>query len=113
MHEMGLVFRIIDMAVEHAEKMNAHSITKIEIVLGDLSGVMYESLMFSFETAVKGTMLADAEILIERVPGRGRCNSCGKEYEVVNFHESCPCCSAPHLQIIQGKQFKLKSINIV
>lgn len=113
MHEMGLVFRIIDMTVEHAKKMNARKITKVEIVLGDLSGVMYESLVFSFYTAIKGTMLADAEIVIERVRGRGRCNACGKEFEVVNLHEVCPACTAPHPQIVQGKQFQLKSISVI
>ncbi|KAA0888376.1 hydrogenase maturation nickel metallochaperone HypA [Oryzomonas rubra] len=113
MHEMGLVFRIIDMAAEHARKMHARKITKVEIVLGDLSGVMYESLVFSFDTAIKGTMLADAEIVIERVRGRGRCNACGREFDVVKLHEICPGCAAPHPQIIQGRQFQLKSISVI
>ena len=113
MHEMGLVFRIVEIAVEHAQKMDARRIVKIEIVLGDLSGVMYESLMFSFETAVKGTMLANAEIVVERVTGRGICRSCGCEYELVTLYGDCPSCGSAALRIIQGKEFRLKSISIV
>jgi len=113
MHEMSLVLRIIDIATEKALLQGAQKISKIELLLGDLSGVMYESLMFSFEIAVKHTLLEDAEVIVKKVPGRGLCTHCNHAYLMNSLHDACPKCSALNPTVIQGREFQVVSIDVI
>lgn len=113
MHEMSLVLRIIDIATEEAQRKDAKKITKIELILGELSGVLYESLMFSFELACKGTMLENAKIVVERIVGQGQCHDCYHVYKMKSLLDKCPKCSALNPKVIQGREFQVRSINVV
>lgn len=110
---MSLVMRIVDIVVEQACLKGAQKITKIELLLGDLSGVMYDSLIFSFEIAIKHTLLADAKIMIKKVPGRGLCTQCKNEYLINSFQDACPKCSTLNPTVIQGREFQVVSIDVI
>lgn len=113
MHEMSLVMRIIDIATEKALAQKAEKITKIELLLGELSGVMYESLMFSFELAMKRTLLETAEVVVKKVSGRGLCQVCSHTYSLSTLHDACPKCSALNPKVIQGRELQVVSIDVM
>lgn len=113
MHEMSLVHRIIDIAQNHAVQNNATKITKIVLTLGSLSGVMYESLMFSFNIAIQNTMLEYAEICVNNIPAKGKCQHCHHEYLLSSLYDECPICQSKNPFILQGKEFVISSITII
>ena len=49
--------------------------------IGQLSGVIKESLEFAFEETLKTTVLENATIIISETKGIARCNNCGTEFE--------------------------------
>ncbi|MCD8212526.1 MAG: hydrogenase maturation nickel metallochaperone HypA [Campylobacter sp.] len=113
MHEVGLARHIIALCEEHAKTKNATRITRLDLTLGKFSGVIYESLMFAFSVACKGTMLENAEICVQNVEALGKCLKCSHTYELLNIYDICPKCGASNPAILQGREFKIVSINII
>lgn len=112
MHEMSLIVGILQIAETEARAADARVINAIELEIGDLAGVEVDSLMFCFETARRGTMAADAELVILPVPGRGRCPRCEQEVPVQEFAIACcPQCEE-FVEVTQGRELRVKSINV-
>jgi hydrogenase nickel incorporation protein HypA/HybF len=112
MHEFSIAVSMVDIALEYAEKSNASKVNEIELEIGELSGVVYDAMEFAMESAIKGTLLEGAKINIVAPPGVGKCNSCNKEFRLVNIYDACPYCGAYNPKVINGKELRVKSLNI-
>jgi len=112
MHEMSLITSILDIAEKEARSAGAGVINSIELEVGDLAGVEVDSLMFCFETARRNTMAAEGELVVQSVPGRGRCPRCEKEVPVEGFAvATCPDCDI-FVDVYQGRELRVQSINV-
>jgi len=112
MHEISIALNIIDLIKEEAEKNSAASIQEFEVEVGSISGVEIEALKFALNIAVKDTLLENAIQIITPVAAAASCLECDKEFSLSWFYEPCPFCSAMNIQIIKGKELKIKSITI-
>jgi hydrogenase nickel incorporation protein HypA/HybF len=74
MHEMALAEGILDIALDYAKQNDAKKINEIGLLIGEMSGVEIESLTFSFDMIVKGTIAEGAELKIKHVPLMGKCS---------------------------------------
>jgi len=110
-HEVGLAFDIVRMAVEFARANGRHEIVQIELDVGECCGVMPEALALGFESARKGTMAQDARLAINRLPGVARCAACGRERAAAGYAGPCPACGSARAEIAAGREFRLKSID--
>ena len=110
MHEFSIALNIVDIATEYARREEAKSVREMEIEVGELSGIVMEALEFALESAVRGTLLENAERKIIHIPGLVRCTACGHEYEAHDFFTQCPRCGAGPPEIIQGRELRLKSL---
>lgn len=111
MHEVGLAFDIVTMAVELARTNGCREIVGIELDVGECCGVMPEALILGFESARKGTMAQDARLTVNRPPGVVRCAECGRERAAAGYAEPCPACGSARRTIVAGREFRLKSID--
>ena len=112
MHELSIATNIIEIATEYAEKNNASVIKEIEIEIGELSGVVVEALEFAMESATKDTLLENAKISINYIPGRAKCLNCRNEFPVASLYETCPECNTFNPEIIKGNELRIKSLII-
>ena len=112
MHELSIAASIVDYAAEFASEHQATSISRIEIEVGQLSGVIIESLGFAMEEAVKGSVLEKAEVVITEVAGRSRCNRCQTEFDNPGWYTPCPNCMAMDAEITSGKELLIRSVVI-
>jgi len=112
MHEMSLVISILDIAESQAREANAAVINSITVELGQLAGVEKQSLAFCFETARRDTLAADGQLIIEEIPGRGHCPVCDREGPAEDFVAVCSFCSDGVLEINQGRELRVRSINV-
>lgn len=112
MHELSIAMNIVEIAEEEAEKSGASRIMKIELVVGKLSGVVYEALDFALQEAIKNTMLEKAEIKIIQLAGEARCLKCSHTFLAENLFENCPKCNHQICQITQGKELKINSLYV-
>ena len=112
MHEMSIALNIIKIAEEELKKANGERIGKIHLVAGKLSGVVTESLKFALDVSKKDGPLLDSEIIIDEVPARMKCLSCGHEFEAEDFYVTCPMCNEYNHKALSGKELLIKSITI-
>ena len=112
MHEFSIAMNVVDIAGEYAEKERATVVREIEIEIGELSGIVLEAFEFAMESAVKDTILEHARIVIKTIPGMARCAQCHHEYPTKDFFGKCPLCSSSAIDIIRGKELRVKSLTV-
>jgi hydrogenase nickel incorporation protein HypA/HybF len=110
MHELNVAMEIIDIVEKEAASKKIELVEEIGLKIGALTGVDPEALRFAFEASTADTPLAGVKILIENIPVRGTCRSCGKAIEVKEFVFICPHCGAGDLEINQGEELDIAYI---
>ena len=53
-----------------------------------------------------------AELIIERVPVRGRCRNCQHEFNIESIFFLCPNCQNANVEVIQGDELLLESLEV-
>lgn len=113
MHELAVTQSILDIVLRHAEKADAQRILSINLVIGQLTGFVDDSIQFYFDFLTKDTPAQGAQLNFERVAARVCCPECGSEYTPPDSRLwTCPECGALGGEIIAGKEFFVASIEI-
>jgi hydrogenase nickel incorporation protein HypA/HybF len=110
MHELSLAMEVIELAQREAERNGVAQILEILIEVGDLSGVEGETFQSALEMVVKDTILEGAMVKINRVPGKGKCNTCQQEFIMKNRLDICPGCQSFPSEINGGEEFRVVSM---
>lgn len=110
MHELPITQSILDIALRHAG--NAKSVTKINLVIGDLSSVVGDSVGFYWDLLSKDTIAEGAILHFERIKTRFLCTACQNEYEPEAKEFNCPNCESDQVKILAGKEFQVESIEV-
>jgi len=110
MHELSIALSIVDLAEKQARQNHAEEIEELELEIGSLAGVEIQTLMFALESTVKGTLLEHARIVRNDIRGEGRCGDCRTVFEMSRLIEPCPRCGSYFVNIIKGKELRIKSI---
>ena len=101
---------IIDIAQQQAKSADAETIDEIEIDIGCLSTVQMEAFDFAWEQAVKETILDNAIKKINRIKGKARCLDCDASFPLENIYDACPKCGQHLIDIVEGKELRVKSL---
>ena len=112
MHEYSITESVLTIALEKANEANAGKITRINLVVGELSGVVSECVQFYFDFISKDTIAAGAELSFEMKPTRIRCHKCQTEFSPNNSNWSCPDCQEVGIEIISGRECYMESIEV-
>lgn len=112
LHELGITENILRIALEYAEKAGAQRIRRIHLVIGELSGIVDESVKFYFDFVGKDTIAEGAELVFEKKPAQLRCRSCRREFRPPREGWTCPACLAPGPEIVSGREFYMDSIEV-
>lgn len=112
MHELSLAMSMIDVASNYARDEGASRINQIDVEIGILSGILIESFLFCFDVASRESMAEGARLNIISIPGIAECKTCSKTFEVDDFFVACPKCEGYVINIIQGRELRVKSIII-
>ncbi len=112
MHELGITDQLLKLALRHAEGTGATRVTHLNLVIGEFSSVVDESIQFYWGMIAKGTIAEQAILHFERVPGTLRCRDCEREFRMHEFEGTCPGCGGSHIAVVDGDQFQLESIEI-
>jgi hydrogenase nickel insertion protein HypA len=110
MHELSIALSIIDLAEQQAKQHDASEIEELELEIGNLAGVELQTLMFALESSVKGTMLENTKIVRHDIVGEGRCGDCEHIFPLSTLFEACPQCGSYLVNILKGKELRIKSI---
>lgn len=111
MHELGVVFHIIDDVTDVGRENGLTSVSSVTLQLGTVSTVIPEYLTDCWKWAVKRTeMLKDAELIIEPIQAITFCEDCKETYDTVEYGKTCPHCGSGNTYLLQGNEFMIKEI---
>ena len=113
MHEFSVVRALIEQVVQAAESSPVSSIRTVRVSCGPLAGVEPLLVRAAFEQLKAAAGLRDCQLQIEEQPLLARCQSCDAEFEVVDFRFHCSHCQSTSIQVIQGDQFRLLSLDVL
>ncbi len=114
MHELGVVFHVIDDVKKIATQNKASHINSVTIELGEVSAVVPDYLLDCWNWAVsKQEMMINCKLKIEMIPAVSFCEDCKKEYETVKFAKKCPFCGSENTYLLKGNEFTIKEIEVV
>ena len=111
MHELGVVFRIIDDLTEVGKENKLEKIHSVTLQLGEVSGVVPSLLIDAWKwTSNRTELMKDSELIIETLPAVTFCEDCKSEYETVTYGKICPKCGSEHTYLLKGNEFMIKEI---
>ena len=113
MHELGVVFHIIDDLKEVAIQNDIEKITKVVLELGEVSTVIDTYLTDCWKWAIKKEeLLVESELVIDKIPAITYCEDCHKTYPTVEHGKICPYCGSEHTYLLQGNEFNIQEIEV-
>ena len=112
MHEFAITQNMLDLVLEQAEKAGAKEIGKINLVIGEMTGVVKECVQFYFDFLSRETLAEGASLSFTTVPTEARCRACDKPFELKEFDWACPYCGGKELEIVAGKELFVESIEV-
>lgn len=112
MHELAITQALIGLVQEHAEKVGAKKVERINVVVGELSGFVGQSVEFYFEQMSAGTIMDDAKLTFKTIPMAGRCRDCGVEFDIKEMDWTCPSCKEKSIELVRGNELFVESIEV-
>jgi len=133
MHEWALAESGVMTAVDIANKEDASKITKIIVKVGELQQIELDIFKYALDEIKKGTIMENAEIVLEEEEAILKCRVCGHEWkykdvleklnediseaihfvpEMAHTYIRCPKCNSPDFEVIKGRGVWIKSIEV-
>jgi hydrogenase nickel incorporation protein HypA/HybF len=111
-HELAITQNILDLALDEAKAVQASRITKINLVIGELSGIVSDSVEFYFDFLKKDSAAEGAALDFKVVPTQLRCRSCLTEFNPQDSLWICPNCQSSSIEVITGRDCYIESIEV-
>ena len=112
MHEIGLMQRMVEVALDRATSAGARHIQRVTVRVGAESGVVPDVITLAFEVATRGTIAEGAELQIEDVPIACFCAACDLAFAPVDALHECPRCHRLGAEVRRGREFELAALEI-
>lgn len=112
MHELAICQSLMDQVEKIAVERDAKSVTSIVIGMGPLSGVESQLLKSAYPIASVGTVAEHAELIIEILPIRVKCNHCGCESDALPNKLICNNCGDWKTTLVSGDELLLMSLEL-
>ncbi|MGD9677192.1 MAG: hydrogenase maturation nickel metallochaperone HypA [Vulcanibacillus sp.] len=114
MHEIALMGDILNLIKEDIKDSDIKKVTKIELIVGDLSNALPDALVMAldiYKTQGIDFLDKETELVIIREKAKALCTLCNLEYDVDYKISICPQCDMPSGKIVKGETFKISSYN--
>ena len=112
MHELSIAIGIVKIAEAEMAKAKAKKVELIELEIGTLAGIEFDSLDFVWPSAVKDTVLEHATKKINVISAKAKCVDCDTVFEIKKIYDSCPNCNSFLKGILQGKELRVKALEV-
>ncbi|OQO89847.1 hydrogenase maturation nickel metallochaperone HypA [Saccharomonospora piscinae] len=108
MHELSITQSVVDAVVDHT---GGARVLTVRLEVGALAGVEVDSVRFCFDAVTRGTPCEGAELVVDHVPGTGRCGECGADVRLSSFLDGCACGSAD-VAVYSGQQLRIRDVEV-
>ena len=112
MHELSVCRRLLQTVERLAAQQGADRVSRVEVRIGPLSGIVPELLESAFPVARQGTVAETARLVVENSPLLVRCPDCGEQPAARLSDLRCPACHNRETRLISGDELLLTGIQI-
>jgi hydrogenase nickel incorporation protein HypA/HybF len=113
MHEFAVCQDMLHQIESIAAEQQAAAVDMVTVRIGPLSGIEAHLLTQAFPLAAAGTIAEKAELIVETLPIKVKCQSCGAETEAKPNRLVCGQCGDYHTQLLSGDEMLLASLELV
>ncbi len=115
MHELGIVFHIIDSVESVARENGIAQVQSVTVELGEVSAVIPEYLIDCWNWAVKkkDALLQGCTMTVEPIHAITHCDGCGRDYDTVDHGKICPHCGSEKTWLLTGNEINIKEITVL
>ena len=112
MHELSVTQSILEIALRHADQAHARRITELNLVIGQFSSIVDDSVQFYWDFIANDTIAQGAKLVFRRIPARLECKECSQTFAPDGKDFACPACESLNVKILSGQEFYVESIEI-
>lgn len=110
MHELSVAQNIIEIIEQNVPKNEISCVRQVVLKVGEFSGVITDSLRFSYEVITAHTELQSSELRIDPIPFRLKCNSCGNITTNSYGLRECSDCLKTDTEVLSGEELNIAEI---
>lgn len=112
MHELSLAKDIVEMVYQYVPANEIKGVKSVIMKVGQFSGVVTDSLKFSYEAITSQTELEGSELEIIDIPFLLKCHNCnnvtGNEFGMMICEE----CGSSNTEILSGDELKVQEVKL-
>lgn len=112
MHELSIAENIVEIIHQYVPVDDRKRVQRVFTSVGEQSGVVADSLEFSYQAITASTDLEWSHLEIETVPFIVRCKECGTESHTEMGSRQCPVCTAFDTLVVSGTELRVRQIEM-
>jgi hydrogenase nickel incorporation protein HypA/HybF len=112
MHELSLAKDIVEMVYQCVPAEELKEVKFVVIKVGEFSGVVTDSLKFSYQAITSQTELESSELEVIDIPFILKCHNCGKESTNEFGMMICTECGSANTEILSGDELKVQEVKL-
>lgn len=112
MHELSIAQNIVEIIKQSVPDESLSNVRGVKLKIGEVSGVVTSSLEFSFMAITSNTELSLSQLLIQKIPFRLKCNSCGKESGNEFGLRICDLCGSGNTEVFSGTELQIIEVEL-
>lgn len=109
MHELSICNSMVRIVQSHAQ---GRTVRAVNVRIGAMRQIVPETLVYCWSLVTESSDLAGAELLVQRVPAKIRCDVCGREQVLDEPVFTCDGCPDGHLDLVEGDEFLITSLDL-
>jgi hydrogenase nickel incorporation protein HypA/HybF len=112
-HELAVTRGMLEVALEAAASGGHRRVLAVDLVVGELSSMVDDSVQFYFDALSRGTAAEGARLRIRRTRPVLTCAACGHAWAAgLPLPAGCPACRSSDLRLHGGREFHVESIEV-
>jgi hydrogenase nickel incorporation protein HypA/HybF len=112
MHEVSLIESVVAIVADERKRQVFSRVRTIRLELGALGHAEPDALRFCFAAVTKGTIADGARLMIDIIPGEGRCSGCRQRVAMVDRFAICPLCGSPSVLMMAGGALRVAELEV-
>ena len=112
MHELVITENLLATVLKEANAAGAERVIEINLIVGELSGVVSDCVQFNFDVLKRGTIADTAVLNFKPVAAQLKCRDCDANFNPKDECWVCPECGKFNVEITKGRDCYIESMEV-